>query len=211
MTGREGVMRERPARDRIVAAYIDLLQERDAEDITIKELVSRANANRTSFYNHFKSLNAVAEHVMGGFLDTFRNVNATRHDGSWFDAGIEGGNQDLVDMLSFCYDHRKELYALFNGSLRNEFVDRLVAAVLEEYERYDYELYYADGSPAQLSPQELGYQLHVGAYVTVAYLDYWALTGFQETPEELGGAIPRLMGLSQTRSRRAYRVKRAGE
>lgn len=208
---REKATRLRPSRARIISAYVDLLQGRDPSSITIKELVSHANSNRSTFYAYFSKVDDVAECVMESFFESFREANEPYRHGTWVDSGTDNDDQGAVSVYSFVFEHHRELTALLNSPLRAEFIDRWVACIQDEYERYDYEFFYADETPANLTEQELGYQLHSLAHLIVAYMEFWSDTGFQESPEELAELMPRLMSLSTKHGRRIYRIKRAGE
>jgi AcrR family transcriptional regulator len=63
-------------------AFIELLQEKDLQKITVTDIVSRADINRGTFYAHYQDIRAVIEQIenelietMLAFLGEFRFTN----------------------------------------------------------------------------------------------------------------------------------------
>lgn len=53
----------------IMEAYINLMQEKPAEKITVKDIVDRADLNRSTFYVHFKSVDDVQNAIYDNVSD----------------------------------------------------------------------------------------------------------------------------------------------
>ncbi len=53
-------------------ALLLLLKKKDLKTITVRELCSRAGINRTTFYNHYSSPEAVLEEMAERYLDDIR-------------------------------------------------------------------------------------------------------------------------------------------
>jgi AcrR family transcriptional regulator len=51
------------SRERIRRAFADLIHERGTTRITVKDLVQRADVNRSTFYAHYADINAVLEEI----------------------------------------------------------------------------------------------------------------------------------------------------
>ena len=54
--------------DRITDGLLDLMQEKPFEEITVSDIVQRAEVGRASFYRHFDSKEAVMRHHMARLL-----------------------------------------------------------------------------------------------------------------------------------------------
>ncbi|HNZ65289.1 MAG TPA: TetR-like C-terminal domain-containing protein [Smithella sp.] len=68
------------SRKLIKQAYVELIKEKDIDKITIKDVVTKADINRGTFYAHYNSINAVSEQIgseivsaLFEFLDEFKD------------------------------------------------------------------------------------------------------------------------------------------
>jgi AcrR family transcriptional regulator len=61
-------------------ALIRLLEEKDIEYISVKEICEKAGVNRSTFYLHYETIGDLieetVEYVTGNFQDAFQNANA---------------------------------------------------------------------------------------------------------------------------------------
>jgi AcrR family transcriptional regulator len=69
------------SRKLIKLAYVELIKERDIDKITIKDIVTKADINRGTFYAHYSSVGAVSEQIgneivsaLLEFLDDFKDI-----------------------------------------------------------------------------------------------------------------------------------------
>jgi AcrR family transcriptional regulator len=69
------------SRKLIRQAYLELIREKDIDKITIKEIVTKADINRGTFYAHYSSVGAVSEQIgneivaaLFEFLDDFKDT-----------------------------------------------------------------------------------------------------------------------------------------
>jgi AcrR family transcriptional regulator len=64
--------------DQIREAFLEMLNAMDYEDIAVKELITRADVNRKTFYRHYASLDDLLKEIMNDiksrFLDKIRTV-----------------------------------------------------------------------------------------------------------------------------------------
>ena len=51
-------------KNKILDAYLTLIDERDFDEITVSEIVREAHISRQTFYNHFKDTFNVLEYVL---------------------------------------------------------------------------------------------------------------------------------------------------
>jgi len=68
------------SRKLIRQAYVELIKQKDIDHITIKDIVTRADINRGTFYAHYSSVGAVSEQIeneiiaaLFQFLDEFKD------------------------------------------------------------------------------------------------------------------------------------------
>lgn len=60
-------------KEELQCAFIDLLSEKPYMDITVTDIVKKAQVARVSFYRNFSSINDVAEAIADDFIDDFTN------------------------------------------------------------------------------------------------------------------------------------------
>ncbi|QOX61909.1 TetR/AcrR family transcriptional regulator [Anoxybacterium hadale] len=57
---------------RIISSYLDLMQEKHFEKITVKELVLRINITRGTFYLYFNDIYELQQHIETDLLESFQ-------------------------------------------------------------------------------------------------------------------------------------------
>lgn len=55
----------------IEEAFLDLLEEKNYNDITVTDIVKRANVSRTSYYRHYSSIDDIVESITDHMVDDF--------------------------------------------------------------------------------------------------------------------------------------------
>lgn len=70
---------------RLRAAYAQLLQESEIDEITVTELTGQADMSRATFYLHFGSMDEFRNECFKHIIET-----ALRQCGKWFEAGRDG-------------------------------------------------------------------------------------------------------------------------
>ena len=66
--------RARATRDRIVNAYVKLLLEEERESISINDICSRSQINRTTFYLHYLNISDIEEDIEKTVLNKFMQL-----------------------------------------------------------------------------------------------------------------------------------------
>src|SRR5699024_4886952 len=64
---------ERTKRD-IRYAFIDLIRENDAKDLTVREITNLANYNRCTFYAHYSDKQELVEDIVDDAIEGFINT-----------------------------------------------------------------------------------------------------------------------------------------
>lgn len=68
------------SREKIRQAYVELIHEKGTVDITVKELVERADLNRSTFYAHYQDIYAVIEEIEDEIVQKmFTFLDASEH------------------------------------------------------------------------------------------------------------------------------------
>ena len=66
--------RARATRDRIVNAYVELLLEKERESISINDICSRSQINRTTFYRHYLNISDIEKDIEKTVLNKFMQL-----------------------------------------------------------------------------------------------------------------------------------------
>ena len=70
------------SREKIRQAYVELIHEKGTVDITVKELVERADVNRSTFYAHYQDIYAVIEEIEDEIVQKmFAFLDISEHSG----------------------------------------------------------------------------------------------------------------------------------
>ena len=94
MRDREKDLRVIKTKKAIRDTFCDMIMEMDYQDITIKELTSRAMLNRNTFYLHYDSIESLIKELQGEIIDRFirENVSYSNMD-------------DLKSMIRLFFSH----------------------------------------------------------------------------------------------------------
>ena len=116
--------RDRRTKNIFKRTFVELLEEKPFEKISIKDIVDKADFNRCTFYNHFKDKEDLVEEIVNETLeDLVRTISFTRKHSYDF---------KLRDVTIFDYIlKRKRLYKLWKYSeaipgFMSKFVETLI-------------------------------------------------------------------------------------
>ena len=103
---------------------INLLENKDLEYITIKEICSKAGVNRSTFYLHYENINDVVEETMNYINTEF--IRCFNEDSKEFINKIQNSKLDeliliekryLTPYLNFIKENKKVFKASFNNPI----------------------------------------------------------------------------------------------
>lgn len=103
-------------------AFLELLEQKDFEYITIKEICKRAGVNRSTFYLHYETISDLlsesVEYINRHFLD-YMKINSVDFMSKLNDCPIEELNlitpEYLIPYLSYIKEHK----SIFKTSVKN--------------------------------------------------------------------------------------------
>ena len=116
------------SRKLIKHAYVELLREKDIDKISVKDVVTRADVNRGTFYAHYSSVAAVSEQIgneiisaLFEFLDEFKDTRLIENP------------LPFLRKISRFLEQDLEFYRLLNHSQRSvAFLNRLKTLFMEK-------------------------------------------------------------------------------
>lgn len=191
----------RPGRQEIIDALVELLAERDIDDIPVKLIVSRAGVSRSTFYYNFHGIGDVVDCLIEQFTRSYRRFFGFAEDG--LAHAPLGGTTDMVEAteeyVAFFFEHRKEFLAVRKSGRYHEFESRYVSEMADWAMAFDQRFKEPDGTIVEFAPDQLEYLLVAMGHFVLAYLGVWADRGFDLAPDELSGLMLRQMRLMGTR------------
>jgi AcrR family transcriptional regulator len=75
-------LRIRRTRERLGAALIALIEEKPIDNVTVREVLDRAEVGRSTFYLHYQDKNDLLVSQMENGLEMWTNILCTRHEKS---------------------------------------------------------------------------------------------------------------------------------
>ena len=103
-------------KDAIKETFLNLLDQKPYNQITVKDVVEECGINRNTFYYHFADLPALFEEIMREQLDILIRE----------DSNIGNLEESFLHAVRFVMDHKKAMYHIFNSVNRDIFERHLM-------------------------------------------------------------------------------------
>ena len=167
-------------------ALIQLILERDYDDITVGDITEAANVGRSTFYAHFTDkddlLRSGAGHLRAMLV----------HEHGSAVAGEDRPERRPLGFSRFMTAHLKEQHQLYRALMRG----RAGAIILDKFRQFLCEIVRAelasagDNASTTTPAPEITVQFVVGAYMSI--VTWWLDRGGKEPPEEIDRAFREL-------------------
>lgn len=169
---------------KLKTALLDLLKEKDLQDLTITEVARRADCNRVTFYSHYKDLNtllaAIIDDYLNGLVEYFRKGFQDLSRFSSTDV------QRHMPIFEYIYQNQFIFSLIIKGEVlpgsQNQFCESLVRISSSE-------LRLEEESDIEIPP--LNYFL---TYGSLGFFIYWIKEDFKEAPETMAKKMAVLHG-----------------
>lgn len=167
--------KKQSVKDEIKKAFLQMLSQKDYIDITISDLVNKAQVARMSFYRNFNSMNDVIDSIVDDRIREF--------------------NIDIVPLIKE-NDEQKWRELIFEILYRS--------IQIKKANRIDFEKKHANYKVIMdrlhekmlMSEYEIQSKTHVDKYIAIGkmsllhgIIDEWEFSGMKETPEEMVNII----------------------
>jgi len=163
-------------------ALIKLLEKKDFEYITIKELCSEAGVNRSTFYLHYENMADLLEETleyMGskftGYFETDEKATMDSLRESKPEDMIFVTKKHLVPYLNYIQEHRTLFFAAMN------YPERFASA--ESFEVLSQKLFYPVMSKFDVPENEQTYILMFYIKGIMGILHHWIINGCEDSVE----------------------------
>jgi AcrR family transcriptional regulator len=174
--------RVRKTQDRIRGALINLLLEKDLNDITVSELAGMADINRGTFYLHYRDTQEVFSQIEDELVDEFSQYIITYKSHS----GLLR-MPTLGELIRYIHMNEKICRALLRSG-DSTFIARIIElsrpGTKQEFRRYY----------RQWDDECRDYYFDFVCYGSIAILRRWLETGMKESVEQISRAMDRMIG-----------------
>jgi len=149
----------------ITEALYELLDEKNINEISIKELTEKAGVSRVSFYRNFDSKEEIIRKDLKRITDGYMNRT-----------GVDYMKDDPLLYFENLFQHLQD-----HKDLGQHLIDTNMLNYLKE----EFDRAFVHHGPAK-NQIYIDYMM-AGACYNLAY--YWMITGFQETPRQMAEII----------------------
>jgi len=177
--------RQRKTRRAIYEAFEDLMSTEHYQQVTVAQIIERADIGRSTFYAHFETKDDLLQDMCQDMFDhIFEGVNELCET----HAGLE--TADLAGKLAHLLYHLRDTHKGVCGKLVKEgephftaYFDQQLSVLIERE---------APASPAGV-PLRLAVEVRVAAFLRT--VSWWFENGATDTPEDLAHWFCTVMGI----------------
>ena len=156
---------------KIVNAFIELLEESSLEQISITDIIKKANLSRPTFYYYYSNKEDLVETTFSKILD---NVSSILQEDMTYQEGV------VTEMLRYLKDNRKLCLTLMTHIPNiNGIIETILNSDIENVTELMEQSYHI--------PAKYSLEVYVSTIVTI--LTLWLKEDCIESPEELADII----------------------
>ena len=169
--------RQKKTRAAVFTAFNELLTEKSYHQITVQDIIDRANVGRTTFYDHFETKDELLKEMCSElFRHVFSDVLSAENT---HDFSLSGGESGAVitHMLYHLRDNKRNIRGILSCESGEMF--------LQFFRQYLNKLFFSYLSRGNhpTVPEDFLLNHISGSFVNM--VQWWIRGGAKETPEEL--------------------------
>ncbi|MCI8416801.1 MAG: TetR/AcrR family transcriptional regulator [Lachnospiraceae bacterium] len=159
----------------IVETFIQLLNEKPLDKITVKEIVDNCGINRNTFYYHFEDIHGLLVYILNAEADKVIAEHAS----------VESLEEGFIAAAKFALKNKRAAYHIYYSVSREELERYLNSVAQEVMERLVERL--TEGVPEKCLANQEDTQLLIQFYKSgmVGLTTQWLSRGMKDNPEEL--------------------------
>jgi len=175
--------RSERTRQLLNGALIELMLERHYDEITVQDIIDRANIGRSTFYAHFLDKEDL---LMSGFTRALDMLNGhAQHP--------DAGEDQALPSLARFFEHVQEHHRLYKALVHGGGIDRL-SKKSHQHMRRTIEQHLAELLPAgQAPPAPLPPVADYIAGAVLSMLTWWLENEMPYTPEQMDALFQQLV------------------
>ena len=166
-------------RNAIFTAFEALLTEKRYEQITVQDIIDRADIGRSTFYAHFETKDDLLKSTCRNMFDHIFEDHPSSESSHDFSAGADSLKDRLTHILYHLKDDRNWYERIFACESADLFWDYFKTQFLELIRRYG-----ADKNAEQLSvPGNFYLNYYCSAFIEA--VKWWFENGLKTSPEDM--------------------------
>lgn len=174
----------RKTKKKLREGLIDLLKEKPASEIRVKELCEKVDINRGTFYYHyadiFDMINSIENEFFDKFIDIIKNMEDSKRS--------KEAAFNIIQMVFEFFDQNAELSATLLGPNGNiSFLQQLKDLVDNKCS----DIWNEAGSHMEESEYELFNSFIINGYIGL--LETWLQTGRKQSPEYMANFVAKII------------------
>lgn len=174
--------RQKKTREAIFQAFTELLSEKHCNQISVQDIIDRADIGRTTFYAHFETkdylLKALCEELFGHIIDTAMGLP----HGHYHYSCCSDTDSVFLHLLRHLQENDRNILELLS-SQNNEIFIRYFKSNLKELILRQY----ADNGLLTASVLPEDYLVNHISSSFVETVEWWLSQGMKESPEAMNG------------------------
>lgn len=155
-------------------AMIDLMEEKNINRISIKEICELADVNRSTFYAHYENQYDLLEEIEKEIVDEIPRINL------YYDHSIY---EQLLSCFRYIEHNRKECAVLFKNTNAGSFEARILDKIFGK----------SDDKPQRITGMDIHNPVHVkmlmSAFGGLALAEQWIFGEINCSADELAKAV----------------------
>ena len=169
--------RQQKTRAAIFSAFNELLTQKNYHQITVQDIIDRANVGRTTFYDHFETKDELLKEMCTVLFDHVFSDMLTAESTHDFSLADGSSHTIITHMIYHLRDNQKNILGILSCESGEMF--------LQFFRQYLREIF----SPClpqqtiQKVPQDFLLNHISGSFVNM--IEWWIKSGTKETPEQL--------------------------
>lgn len=179
--------RQQKTKNAIILAFEELISKKRYDEITVQQIIDKADVGRTTFYAHFETkesvLDSLCEDLFAHIFDEDLEKEAT-HD---FSKSEHSQNEMLTHILYHLKDDKSRYKKLFTGQSASLFWERFKILFKEKLGE---EIQKGKWNAKTDIPEDLYIELYASSFVET--VKWWFKNSCQQTPEEVVGYFKRI-------------------
>lgn len=158
-----------------------LLETKEINDISVKELTELADVNRGTFYYHYEDVHQLLKETEKELLLGFETLLA-----SYEKAGTLESIEDLLRVvLRYISDNARLFCASLKSDKNGQFVKEIEKRLLEDW---NFNIITRELNKSA-NPGEVAYYVHFIISGYIAVITHWLESGLSETPEAIAAMM----------------------
>ena len=174
--------RQKKTRDAIFHAFALLLEEKNYKNISVQEIIDKADVGKTTFYAHFDTKDFLLQELCNTLFDHVFSKNPAIDTEGNFNISNKNAKKIVIHIIYHLQDSKKSISKLFTGESKDIFIAYFSKYLDEMITKYILRVI----NPKQSEVPESFLKNHISS-TFVNMIEWWIKGGMKETPEELCG------------------------